>query len=304
MKIIFAGSPAFSVPVLKSLAQAHDVCLVITQPDKPSGRGKKLTEPPVKLTAKTLNIPVHQPPKINCAESRELILAQKADLMVVSAYGQFIPEDILYMCKHDAWNIHASILPRWRGAAPIEYAILHGDERSGISIMKMEKSMDSGPVILTKTLEISGLNRIELTERLSALAPEAMLEAIPIIPGVSPEKQNEKQVTFCPKIQKNQLIIDWHSPAENIYQQTLAFYPKCTTFLSGKNLKIIQASLLETEQNKPGEISISSNGLVVGTGSKDILIDKLQIEGKRAMDWKEFVNGLSNLIKPGLCLGK
>tara|TARA_Y200000002_G_scaffold102827_1_gene83497 strand:+ start:5505 stop:6413 length:909 start_codon:yes stop_codon:yes gene_type:complete len=297
MRIIFAGSPDFSVPVLKSLHENHSVCLVITQPDRPSGRGKKLTACEVKQCALKLGLKVHQPESINNEHSRQLIREQNADIMIVAAYGQIIPLDILQMTKLHAWNIHASILPRWRGASPIEHAILHADKMTGISIMKMERGMDTGPVIHSETIEVGIMNRIQLTKALSQLAVPAILNGIDsIIENKNLSVQDDKEVTYAPKIKKDSFRIDWLLTAEQILCKILAFHPYCYFEYKGHTIRILDCEVVDIN-NVPGSVVVADqNKLIIAANQQAILIKELQLSGKKAISWKSFYNGHPDLF--------
>ena len=296
MKIIFAGSPEFSVPVLKELAKLHEVCLVITQPDRPAGRGKKIHQSPVKIAAKELKLPISQPKSIKDPNYIESIKSLDADLMVVSAYGQILPEALLTATRYHAWNIHASILPRWRGASPIEHAILYGDEKTGISIMKMEKGMDTGAVIHYAEIMIGEKNREQLTHSLSNMAPQAMLDGLEkICANNMPQEQDNRQVTHAAKIVASDYKIDWQNDAISIAQQVRAFYPRTYCILGEKRIRLLDVKVIG-QSGDMGKITKCSEGLVVFCKKDALLIQTVQVEGKAAANWKDFYNGHQHIL--------
>ncbi|MDA9831999.1 methionyl-tRNA formyltransferase [Gammaproteobacteria bacterium] len=291
MKIIFAGSPQFSVPVLNELAAHHDICLVITQPDRPSGRGKKIHQSPIKLAATALGLPVSQPENIKDAAFIASLKDLNADIMIVSAYGQILPPSLLTLTHYHAWNIHASILPRWRGASPIEHAILYGDKVTGISIMKMEKGMDTGAVIHKEMITIGDKNQPELMQCLSNLAPKALLTGLDkICANQVAQPQDENHITHAKKILAVDFKIDWQQPAQYIEQQVRAFFPRTYCLLDGKRVRLLAVTVIK-QSGTAGQISKSDDGLIVFCKHDAILIQTLQVEGKSATHWKDFYNG-------------
>lgn len=296
MKIIFAGSPDFSVPVLKELTKLHDICLVITQPDRPAGRGKKMQQSPIKIAATSLDLPISQPQNIQDPVFIKSLAALNADIMIVSAYGQILPQALLSLTRYHAWNIHASILPRWRGASPIEHAILYGDRITGISIMKMEKGMDTGAVIHEEQILIGTNNRIELTQLLSKIAPRAMLDGLEKIQlGKTPKAQDENKVTYAPKILAADYKIDWQNHAQHISQQVRALFPRAYCIFNEKRIRLLDSVVLQ-QSGPAGQISKSHEGLIIFCKKDAILVKTVQVEGKSAIFWKEFYNGHQDMI--------
>ena len=299
MRIIFAGTPEFAVPPLNALlASTHQVIAVYTQPDRPAGRGRKLTPSPVKQLALEQGIAVYQPINFKEAEAREVIQDLQADLMVVVAYGLLLPQQVLDGPRLGCINIHASLLPRWRGAAPIQRAIAAGDSQTGISIMQMEAGLDTGPVHLVRSCPIdSQENGQSLHDRLAQMGAEALLAALPLLeqPGHRPQAQDDAQAVYAHKLNKDEAFIDWRQSAEVIDRKIRAFnpWPVAQAHYQGEIVRIWRASPLAGEQAKaaPGTIlGCSKEGVDVATGSGILRITSLQLPGKRAMAVAEFVN--------------
>lgn len=296
MKIVFMGTPEIAVPVLEKLSKNYDVSLVVTQEDKKKGRGKKLLPPPVKVKAEELGIEVYQPHNINDEESVNRLKSENADLFIVIAYGQILKEEVLNI-PEECINIHASILPKLRGAAPINWSIINGDEKSGISIMKMEKGLDSGDVALIKEIDIRDLNAEELEEKLSHLGSEAIIEFIESYKNGSVvfTKQDNEKSTYAPKIDKTTGYIDFNKmSSKEILNLIRGLYknPAASAEYKGTRFKILEAEIVDDikEANK-GEIVDSKKKLFVKTKDGTLSIKNLQFPGKKAMDIKSFLAG-------------
>lgn len=302
MNIIFFGSSRFAVPSLKALlASTHNVACVVTQPDKQKGRGLHFAGTAIKAIASDAGVNVYQPGNINDSGSVNFLKGLNPDLFVVIAYGQILSQEILDIPRIFSMNIHASLLPKYRGAAPINWAIIKGEKKTGISVIKMAKEMDAGPILLQEELEInSDDTAVTLEDKLSGLAAQLLLDALLSIEKnnykVSP--QNEKGITFAPKLKKEDGRIDWSMPAQNIYNLVRGCinWPGAFTYYKGKLLKIYKAKLSLGSESPdsllPGEISgVSKEGITVITGYDKLIIEELQIEGKRRMQAEEFMIG-------------
>lgn len=305
MKVIFAGTPEFARQALAAIiAAGHEVELVLTQPDRPSGRGMKLTPSPVKGEAENHGIPVRQPEKLKDPASHEPIRTAGADVMVVAAYGLILPQAVLDIPKLGCLNIHASLLPRWRGAAPIQRAIEAGDTETGICIMRMEAGLDTGPVLLEKRLPITESDTGEsLHDKLAVLGAQAIVEALDSIGRLVPVPQPSEGVTYAAKLGKEDARLDWQLPATTLVCKIRAFnpVPGAWTLLNGETLKIWRATL-DSRKGKPGEVlAVGAEGLVVGCGEGAIRLLELQRAGARRMDAATFLSGLK--IPVGTQLG-
>lgn len=292
MKIIFCGTPDFSVPPLEHLASAgHEMVAVFTQPDKPKGRGQKEQKTPVKMAAESLGIPVFQPTDMKNEVTQQLLASFDADLMVVVAYGLIIPQAVLDLPKYGCWNIHASILPRWRGAAPIHRAILAGDQSTGISIMQMEAGLDTGPVFRIYPTAIEATDTAQkLHDRLSDLGALAIVDCVDALINNEldePSQQNNDLATYAHKLQKAESKINWQQPARVIARQIRAFnpWPGSSCEIAGEPLKIWQAQALEeTSQVAAGEITqADKKSLRIQCGEGQLSLLEIQKPGKKRM---------------------
>lgn len=295
MKIVFAGSPQFAVEPLAKLADSGccEVVAVITQPDKPVGRKKILTPTPVNAYATERGIAVYTFPVIrNCAAE---IAALGADIMITCAYGQILSREVLDAFPLGVWNLHASLLPEFRGASPVQAAILAGKEYTGITVMKTEPSLDSGDILLVKRCKTDNMTCGQLSEKLSSLAADAAVEAVKLIErgNVQLLMQDEARATFCKKIKKEDGKIDFHGGADAAVRLIKAFSPAPAAFCmqNGAPLNILDANLCE-DSGEPGTVlSASSDGIVVACGKNSIHITVLQPAGGKIMSARDFVNG-------------
>ena len=297
MRIAYAGTPEFAVPALKSIAASdHDLVCVITQPDRKSGRGRKIVESPVKMTATALNVQILQPEKINNEPSLNQIKALELDLMVVAAYGQIFSQTLLDLPRHGCINIHASLLPRWRGAAPIQNAILAGDKETGVSIMQMCKAMDAGDVWLQQSTPIKSMDTAQsLHDRLAQIGGDIILSAINKVEEQSerPIKQLQNSITYCSKLQKSDGLINWNEDNQLIQRKIRAFFPWPGTYtmFAGRRISIIEASLVDSSalNKRPGTIyNVDKTGIYVAAGNGCIRLETLIPEGGKKVSAADF----------------
>jgi methionyl-tRNA formyltransferase len=302
MKILFLGTDKFAVPPLEAIIKKHEIVAVVTRPDKPRGRGMKVSPTPVKTAADKLGIPVLEPASLKNKEFRETIARLDFDLVVLVAYGRLLPEEFIERPPLGCICLHPSMLPQYRGCSPIESAIKDGNEKTGISIFYIEKDFDTGDIIYQEEVEIKPDDTGgSLRERLSFESPEIILRALESIETGKTEKiiQDTTKATWAPKIEKEDALIKWNEPARNIYNQIRAFNPKpgAFTLFRGKILKINLAEILkaskENENPKPGKIIdlIKNEGIAVACGESSLLLKEVQPEGKPSMTAWAFVQG-------------
>jgi methionyl-tRNA formyltransferase len=300
LRIVFAGTPQFAVPALDALhGGGHELVAVYTQPDRPAGRGQTLSASPVKRRALELGLAVEQPESLRSPAAVDRLRALGADLMVVVAYGLILPQAVLDVPRLGGWNIHASLLPRWRGAAPIQRAILAGDTCTGITIMQMEAGLDTGPMLLVRETPIGPREHAgALHDRLAVLGAEAIIAAIDAWQAgrLSPRPQPAAGATYAQKIRKEEARIDWAQPAVAIDAQVRAFdpWPVAETTWDGRQLRIWQAEpepAAERAGATPGTVLESTDGrIVVATGAGALRLQQVQVAGRRAMSAAEFLN--------------
>lgn len=305
MKILFAGTPDFAATALRALLDSeHQLLAVLTQPDRPARRGKKLTPSPVKQLAAEHGIPVLQPETLKGDAMRAELAALQPDVMVVVAYGQLIPQAILDIPRYGCINIHGSLLPRWRGAAPIQRAIEAGDKETGVGIMQMEAGLDTGPVLLEKRTPISDDDTGgSVHDRLAALGAEALIETLKDLPALqgSATVQETDGVTYAHKLGKDDARIDWQRPAEELFNMIRAFNPSQVAWstLDGEPVKIWRAQLVQA-RGKPGEIVAATDaGIDVACGEGALRLTEIQLPGKRAMPVADVLRGHARLFVPG-----
>ncbi len=298
MRLIFMGTPGFSVPALRALlAAGHEVAAVYCQPPRPAGRGRKPRPGPVQAQAEALGLPVRHPASLKDAAAQAEIAAWNADAAVVAAYGLILPPPVLAAPRHGCLNIHASLLPRWRGAAPIQRAIMAGDKETGISIMRMEAGLDTGPVLLREAVPIGpGDTAGELHDRLAELGARLIVEALARLDSLVPEPQPETGVTYADKIDKAEARIDWSAPAASVDARIrgLSPFPGAWTGIGGERVKLL-ASRLAEGQGAPGEVLDGALSVACGEGAVRIL--RLQRAGRAAQDADAFLRGMP--LPPG-----
>jgi len=312
LRILFMGTGQFAVPSLKILLSRGDnIVGVFTQPDRPQGRGLKLRISPIKALALENQLLIFQPENVNQEESIGVIERLSPELIVVAAFGQIISPRILAIPKFGAINVHASLLPKYRGAAPINWAIIRGERESGVTTILMDKGLDSGDILLQKKVEIfPEENAGELHDRLALLGAEVLEETIERLThgALVPKKQNESEASYAPTLKKENGIIDWEKPGEEVYNHIRGMnpWPGAFTFLHGKIFKIHKAKRIDNgfeTESRPGKVvNTSAEGIVVATGRGLILLTEVQLENHKRMPAKLFLQGHS--IPSGTQLGK
>lgn len=310
MKIIYAGTPEFAVPALQALIKSkHQVVAVYTQPDRPAGRGQRITQSPIKQLALHYSLSVEQPINFKDKNSIERLKSYRADIMIVAAYGLILPKVVLESFKFGCINIHASILPRWRGAAPIQRAIIAGDKKTGISIMQMETGLDTGPYYLIKECKIEMTDTgSSLHNKLMNLGAEALMESLPkiISKSVKPIDQDDTKVTYAKKIEKLEAKINWQEPAEVIQRKIRAFnaWPIAFTELDGIVIRVWEADYdMNFHHRKPGEIiAANKEAISVACGLGVIKLKTLQFPGKKALPVTQILHGKNEMLKIGTTL--
>lgn len=308
MRIVFIGTGDIGVPTLQALLNSeHEIVGVVSQPDKPVGRAQLIEPPPVKKTVAATKMPVLQPPRIKERRAIEEIRALKPDVIVVMAYGQILPRDVLEIPNIACLNLHASLLPRWRGAAPIQAAIAAGDRETGITVMYMNEGLDTGDILLHRPIDIAPADTGgSLHERLAKIAPEALLESLELLAkGSAPRiPQDNGLATYAPKLKREDGKIDWSEPAEVIERKIRAFnpWPGAFTLVTDKGgpqlrMKIVDAGIVELK-GRPGEILRKhSNELIIGTGKNALAARHVQLEGKWRMSASDFIRGHARLLE-------
>lgn len=305
MKIIFAGTPPFARTALEALDRAgHELVLVLTQPDRPAGRGMRLTQSAVGDYALSRGMAIAKPPSLKDPAAQQVLRNATAEVMVVAAYGLLLPQAVLDIPPRGCLNIHASLLPRWRGAAPIHRAIEAGDAETGVDIMQMEAGLDTGPVLLEKRISIASDDTTgTLTDKLAHLGGEAIVEALARLDSLKPQVQDHTRATYAKKIDKTESRIDWTQPAAVIERRMRAFdpFPGCETMLEGKPVKLWRAHVV-TGRGAPGHvIDVQRESIVVACGEGALAVTELQNSGGKKMDALRFLQGTS--IRAGSMLG-
>lgn len=292
MKVVFMGTPEFSVPVLEALARDHEVVCVYSQPPRPAGRGKKDRPSPVQARAEGLGLPVRHPVSLKSAEAQAEFAALGADVAVVVAYGLILPQPVLDAPRHGCLNIHASLLPRWRGAAPIHRAIMAGDAETGICIMQMEAGLDTGTVLLREAVAIGADETTgQLHDRLSGMGARLIGTALAQLPDLHPEVQAAEGVTYASKIDKSEAQVDWTRPATEVDRliRGLSPFPGAWCQIGGERVKLLGSHLAEG-QGAPGQVL---HGLTVACGSGAVAVTLAQREGKKPMAPDAFLRGFT-----------
>jgi len=298
MNIVFMGTPEFAVPCLQRLIDdGHNVVGVFTQPDKPKGRGHKIQFPPVKELAVQYNIPVYQPVKMRDGEALSILQELNPELIIVVAYGKILPQEILELPKYGCINMHASVLPKYRGSAPIQWCVLNGEKMSGVTAMQMDVGLDTGDMLLCKTCEISENDTAgDLHDKLSVIGADVMSETINMVieNKLTPVRQDDEFSCYAPMLSKELCPVDWKKSAHEVHNQIrgLSPWPVATTTLNGKTFKLHKSVVSGKSNKNPGEIVSTDNKITVCCGDGnciDILV--LQTEGKKAMNSADFLRG-------------
>lgn len=304
-RIVYMGTPDFAVPSLQALARDHQVVGVVTQPDRPAGRGRRLVAPPVKEAAGALGLEVIQPPTLRRPEVVERLVAWRPDLVVVAAFGQILRPEVLGIPPHGCLNVHASLLPRYRGAAPIPAAILAGDERTGVTIMRMDEGLDTGPMLAQADWPIGPDDTTgSLTADLARLGASLLVEALPgwLEGRIAPRPQDDSQATYCRTLQKEDGLLDWALTASHLDRQVRACdpWPGAYTAWAGQRLKILRARPLPGRPGpggvEPGRVVDLAPGTGVVTGEGVLELLQVQLAGKSAMDVHAFAQGRRDFV--------
>jgi methionyl-tRNA formyltransferase len=309
MRIVYMGTPDFAVPCLEAIIkQNHQVVGVVTQPDRPKGRGKKMQPPPVKVTAEAHGIPVYQPEKIRTPEFLAVLRELNPELIVVVAYGKILPTDVLNLPPLGCVNVHASILPKYRGSAPIHWAIINGEQKTGVTTMYMNEGMDTGDMILTAITDITATDTVGgLHDRLAIMGSELLAETLALIAeGRAPRTpQNDAEATYAPMLKKEHELVHWQQSALAIRNHIhgLNPWPGSYTIMDGKVLKLWQAELVTgNTKEQPGKVvDTEDNNLVVQTGDGLLAITELQLQGGKRLSTRDFLCGKK--VSPGMKLG-
>ncbi len=305
MKIIFAGTPQFAASALAALLEEHQVVAVLTQPDRPAGRGMHLTASPVKQLALQHGLPVLQPTTLKTEEAQQLIAALDADVMVVAAYGLILPKAVLHLPRYGCLNIHASLLPRWRGAAPIQRAILAGDSETGITIMQMDEGLDTGDMLLRHACPIAENETAQtLHDKLAEMGASSIIEALRLLQEncLTPVRQDNEAVYYAAKLLKSEAQIDWRQDARQIERAVRAYnpFPVCHANLSDVSIKIWQAGMCNDYRGEPGRVmALDKLGIIVACGSGALRLEVLQRPGGKAQPAAQFLQAMP--IKVGDC---
>jgi len=310
LRIIFAGTPDFAARHLQALIDSeHQIVGVYSQPDRPAGRGKKLKASEVKALALEHDLPVFQPQSLKTDEALEELSNLNADIMIVVAYGLILPKAILDAPRLGCLNVHGSILPRWRGAAPIQRAIWAGDQQTGVTIMQMDEGLDTGDMLHISRCPIDSTETsASLYAKLAELGPDALIDTINRLANgdITPEPQNDADANYAKKLSKDEANIDWSMDAEQIERNIRAFnpWPVCFTQMRGNTVKIYQANVVEQSGAAGTVLASDKNGIVVACGKHALSISELQPQGKKPMAINDFLNGRSDWVTPGTVLGE
>ncbi len=305
LRIIFAGTPDFAAQHLAALLDTdHEIIAVYTQPDRPAGRGKKLTPSAVKVLALENDLPVFQPQSLKDEAAQQTLADLNADVMIVVAYGLLLPLAVLNAPRLGCINVHGSILPKWRGAAPIQRSLWAGDTETGVTIMQMDEGLDTGDMLAIETLPITSEDTsATLYEKLAALGPKSLITALSKLESIQPQKQDDALATYAKKLSKEEAKVNWNSSAEQIARNIRAFnpWPVAWTQVEDQNIKLWSATVVPLNQKAvPGTIvQADKNGIVVATGNQGLCITSLQIPGKKALSAADVINARKSWFEVG-----
>lgn len=298
-RILFFGSGDFSIPIIQSLNKKYCISAIVTQPDRQQGRGKKIKISSVKNIAVEKKIPILQPEKLSEAAFRDAIEKYDPDLIVLAAYGKIIPKWILDYPKYGCLNVHASLLPRWRGASPIQSAIIEGDKKTGVTIMMMDEGLDTGPLLAQISMSIDPCeNSLTLESKLSRTGAELLMEVITKYEKkeIEPQPQKEDEATYCGLIKKEDGFLDFEKSAIILERQVRAFnpWPICYMIFQGQRLRVLLTKVSQTRNLNPNHRGILNKLPAVGTADFDLILNQVQMPGKKIISGREFLNGIKN----------
>lgn len=297
MRCVFLGTPAFAVPTLEALVSAgHDVICVVTQPDRPSGRGQQLAASPVKEAALRRALPVYQPERIRRPEAVAALAALAPDVMVVVGYGQIVPQSVIDIPPHGIVNLHASLLPKYRGAGPVQWAIANGETRTGVTTMRIDAGLDTGDMLLKAETDIGpDETTVELGARLAAMGAALLVETLERIASIVPQKQDPAHATYAPLLKKEDGLIDWRQPAQAIHDRVRGFqpWPGAYTRFRGQQLHIWKSRVDGAEAGDPGRLLLHPVRVVCGlpAGNAALELIEVQLEGRKRIAAEAFANG-------------
>ncbi|MBV9582369.1 MAG: methionyl-tRNA formyltransferase [Chloroflexi bacterium] len=302
MRVVFFGSPAFALPSVEALhAAGHDIALVVTQPDRPAGRGQKPTPPPVAVYAREKELRVWQTPSLRGEEPESILREARADAMVLVAFAALVPGNLLDLVPGGILNVHPSVLPRWRGAAPIQAALAAGDQGTGVSIIRLVEALDAGPILLQELVPIAPEDDyVTLEPRLAAVGANLVVRALR--EQVVPRPQDEAEATYSRRIEREDAHIDWTAPAETIFNQVRAYrgWPGAFTRFDARQLKVLRAWPADGPRAEPGTVEVELGVPLVATGERWLRLDEVQLEGRRAMSGADLLRGYPGLARSKL----
>jgi methionyl-tRNA formyltransferase len=302
VRVVFFGSPAFALPSLEALdAAAHEVALVVTQPDRPTGRGQKPTPPPVAAYARERGLTLWQTTSLRGAEAEAVLRSVNADAMALAAFAALVPKNVLELTPRGILNVHPSLLPRWRGASPIQSALVAGDHGTGVSIIRLVEAMDAGPILLQELVPIAPEDDyVTLEPRLASIGARLLVRALEDQP--TPTPQDDAQATYSRRIGRHDARIDWTRPTETIWNQVRAYrgWPQAFTLFEERQLKILRAWPAEGKAAEPGTVELSLGIPLVATGDQWLRLDEVQLEGRRAVSGADLARGYPRLASAKL----